>query len=50
MVRGIDHIESENILFSNLARDSFHINESSSPKFCGNLSDYLRYCQQLLQF
>ena len=36
----IFYIENENILFSNLARDGLHIDESSLPKFCRTLRYY----------
>ena len=44
MERGIDFIDNSNILFSNLFRDGLHLSsEGGVPKYCKNLSDYLRY-------
>ena len=42
---GFDFIDSDNILFSNLARDGLHINTGGARKFAINLSRYIKYCQ-----
>ena len=44
MQRGIDFIDNSNILFNNLYRDGLHLStEGGVPKYCKNLSNYLRY-------
>ena len=44
MQRGIDFIDNSNILFNNLYRDGPHLStEGGVPKYCKNLSNYLRY-------
>ena len=44
MQRGIDFIDNSNILFNNLYRDGLHLStEGGLPKYCKNLSNYLRY-------
>ena len=49
MQRGIDFIDDSNILFNNLYRDGLHLStEGGVPKYCKNLSNYLRY--SLYQF
>ena len=42
--RGIDFIDNSNILFSNFYRDGLHLStQGGVPKYCKNLSNYLRY-------
>ena len=43
-LHGIDFIENENILFSNIGSDGLHINPGGVRKLAGNITNYLRYC------
>ena len=44
MQRGMDFIDNSNILFNNLYRHGLHLSpEGEIPKYCKNLSNYLRY-------
>ena len=43
-LHGIDFVENENILFSNIGSDGLHINPGGVRKLAGNFTNYLRYC------
>ena len=43
-LHGIDFIENENILFSNVGSDGLHINPGGVRKLAGNFTNNLQYC------
>ena len=42
-LKGIDFIENNNIIFSNLKRDGLHLNDGGVRKFSSNLSKFVKY-------
>ena len=43
-LHGFDFIDNDNVLFSTIGPDGWHVNPGGIRKFAGNLASYLRYC------
>ena len=43
-IRGIDFINNDNIMYSNVWKDGLHLNDGGVRKFSGNLSKFIKYC------
>ena len=43
-IRGMDFMNNDNIIYSNLWKDGLHLNDGGVRKFSGNLSKFIKYC------
>ena len=43
-IRGMDIINNNNVLYSNLWQDGLHLNDGGVRKYSANLSKFARYC------
>ncbi len=48
-IKGIDVIDNDNIIYSNLWKYGLHLNDWGVRRFSGNLAKFLKYCYRFFK-